>query len=183
MISDFRKRKFLAFFHHLDLDNDHLITAKDFNRYAEIVKEKRGFADDDPKLAGIVRATDAWWADMKNRVGGGSDRITEEQWLQFLEQLGDHIKANGAPPPWAADVCTGIHKVLDLTGKGAVNADEYSLWLEAIGSKADAAEVFRKLDLNADGVVDISEMLQLFGQFVLSEDPSEPGNYIMTGVF
>jgi Ca2+-binding EF-hand superfamily protein len=181
MISDFRKRKFLALFHHLDLDADSFITTKDFSRYASIVKEKRGFADDEPKLASLVRATDAWWADIKERVGGGADRITEEQWLQSLEQLGDQIKANGAPPPWAVDLCMNIHRVLDLTGKGTVNREEYSLWLEAIGSKADAAEVFRKIDLNGDGVVDSSEMMLLFAQFILSEDPSEPGNYIMTG--
>lgn len=181
MLSEFRKRKFTAFFHHLDIDGDHAITAADFNRYAEVIKAKRGWRDDEPMLAQVVAATSAWWADMAKRFQ--TDRVSAAQWLEFNDALSEHIKTQGEPPQWAVDMCMGIHKVLDLNGNGTVCGDEYALWLEAIGSKANAAEVFKKLDLNQDGVVDISEMMLLFAQFLLSEDPADPGNYIMTGTF
>ena len=102
---------------------------------------------------------------------------------QVGEALGKEVAGSGSPPGWAVDLCVRTHQALDLNGNGTVNHDEYAVWLRAIGSTADSAEVFTRLDLNGDGVVSLPEMIGLFAQFALSEDPAEPGNYLMTGTF
>lgn len=181
MLSEFRKRKFLNLFRHLDVDNNHIIDTEDFTRYVATMKEKRKWSDDEPKLARLIATTDAWWADMQRRVGDGGDQIAKRQWLQFFEQLGEEMAGGGDPPQWARDLCLETHRILDLEGDGTINLEEYTFWLECIGSSAEPEEAFRKLDFNGDGVIDVSEMVQLFTQYVTSDDPADPGNYIMTG--
>ena len=54
-------------------------------------------------------------------------------------------------------------------------------YLKALGSRVDPGEAFRRLDLDRDGNIDIGEMEQLYMQYVISDNPGEPGNYLVTG--
>lgn len=182
MLSPFRKRKFEALFDHLDLNGDGKIDLTDFTRYAERMKAERGWAADDPKVTQLVSGSRRWWEQMLAGVGGKDNVISRNEFLAFWEWVGQQAVAAGAPPPWIVEMCANTHRALDRNGNGTVDATEYALWLRAIGSKASAADTFKKLDVNGDGVVKLDEMLMLFSQFVLSDDPADAGNYLMTGV-
>jgi len=183
MLSTFATRKFEALFDHLDLNDDQVIDTEDFRRYAARMQAERGWSDDEPKLTAMLSATHDWWTDMIKRAGGDDQKVTRQEWLSFWEAIGQEFATTKMPPPWALTLCQRTHQALDLNGDGTVNAEEYAAWLRAIGSKADPAAVFAKLDLNGDGVVNVVEMMGLFGQFAVSEDPADPGNYLMTGTF
>lgn len=184
MASDFRRRKYVAFFDHLDINRDGIIDRSDWDRYAQVIREEKGWSADEPQLEALIESTGAWWESMRKAFGVTDDQgLTLNHFVGFCNQIADELRAGGAPPQWAVDMCLQAHQVLDITGSGTVDADEYALWLRAIGSKADPAEVFGKLDLNGDGVVSRDEMMTLFGQFFVSEDPDDPGNYLMTGEF
>ena len=182
MLSPFRKRKFEALFNHLDINNDGVINLDDFTRYAERLRAERGWAADNPKVTRLVEGSRQWWTEMLSRIGRTDSVIARDEFVAFWDGVGKEAMAAGTPPAWVIDVCTNTHRALDLNGNGTVDQTEYGVWLRAIGSTANAADVFKRLDLNGDGVVRLNEMLQLFSQFVLSEDPAEPGNYLMTGV-
>ena len=182
MLSDFRRSRFLTFFRHMDLDGDGVITGEDFSRYAETIRAERGWDADAPRLAELRAATDEWWASLREMADSNdNDEVCEDEFLRFFEGMGAALAAGGSPPVWAMQVCAGIHGILDLTGSGTVTAEEYAAWLRAIRSQADPQEAFSRIDARGEGEVTLPELMVLFAQFILSEDPAEPGNYVMTG--
>ncbi|MCA9652896.1 MAG: hypothetical protein H6712_20765 [Myxococcales bacterium] len=180
--SEFCKRKYSALFEHLDNNRDGAIDVDDWHRHADFIQAETGWTADDPRLSSLLEATDAWWGAMQEAFGQtDGSRISKAQFLSFCDDLAEQLRAGGSPPEWAVEMCTRTHQMLDVSGNGVIDPDEYGLWLRAIGSKADPREVFLVLDLDSDGVVDRDEMLVLFRQFLVSEDPVDPGNYLMTG--
>jgi len=183
-ISEFRQRKYSALFAHLDNNDDGVIDETDWQRYAEVIRKEKDWSEDEPLLHSLTQAADGWWQAMRDVFGdAAASGISLEQFSDFCDQTAMAIADGAVPPHWAYDFCNSMHQTLDVSADGTVCADEYGLWLRAIGSKADAQDVFKKIDLNGDGVVDQDEMIELFKQFMCSEDPAEPGNYIMTGEF
>jgi Ca2+-binding EF-hand superfamily protein len=180
MLSPFRRRKFTTLFKLTDRNHDGRIDLADFTHYAHGIREERGWAADNPTVSGLVDGSTQWWREMVQRVGGDDKSISLDEFLAFWDHLGGEL-AKGAVPPWALNICTRIHQALDTSGNGTVNEHEYAVWLRSAGSKADPKTVFAKLDTNGDGVVNLSEMMALFAQFVLSDNPADPGNLLMTG--
>ena len=181
-LSDFRRHKFTTFFKHLDLDDDDAITGADFGRYADRIRAEKGWVEDSAELARLRATTDAWWRLMREHADDdGDDRIDLPEFLAFFEHVGQQTLQNGSPPEWAVELCVHTHALLDLDADGAVDAHDFSLWLRSVGASVDPADAFRRIDMNGDGVVTLPELLVLFGQFVLSENAEDPGNYVMTG--
>jgi Ca2+-binding EF-hand superfamily protein len=180
MLSPFRTRKFTTLFELTDRNKDGRIDLADFTHYAQGIREERGWAADSPAVSGLVDGSTQWWREMVQHVGGDDKSISLAEFLAFWDHLGREL-AKGAVPPWALDTCARIHQALDTSGNGTVNEREYGVWLRSAGSTADPKTVFAKLDTNGDGVVTLSEMMTLFAQFVLSDNPADPGNLLMTG--
>lgn len=184
MSSTFRQRKYAAFFDHLDNNDDGVVDRHDWDRYAEIIRAEKGWSAREPQLEALVESTTVWWESMRSAFGVTEDEgIGRVQFVAFCDRMAQELRAGGPPPQWAIDMCIRTHQMLDSTGTGTVDASEYAVWLRAIGSSADPEEVFAKLDLDGDGVVSRDEMVTLLGQFFISEDPAEPGNYLLTGTF
>jgi hypothetical protein len=181
MLSPFRKRKFELLFDHLDLNKDGAIDLTDFTVYAERLQSERGLAPDDATVKRLIDGSRQWWGEMVTRAGGEDKSVSRPEFLAFWEWIGSESMKVGGPPPWVAELCRNIFGALDFKGNGKVDASGYAIWLRAIGSNANASEAFKKLDLNGDGAVTADEMLRLFAQFVLSENPADPGNYLLTG--
>jgi len=181
MLSEFRRKKFSVWFHHLDLDDDLQITEADFIRYAEALASLTDGGAEDPVVTELVQATTKFWLELLDHAANDDGRVSLEEGLNFFEDMGQRMSARGAPPQWAMNMVQAIHHLLAPDEGGVVRSDRYALWLRAIGSEVDPAEAFGRLDLTRSGGITRTEMAILFGQYLLSEDPAAPGNYLMTG--
>lgn len=181
-ISPFRQNKFLVFFRYLDIDGDGAITSADFSRYLDWMQTANNWGPDAEQLAPLKAATDQWWRALQEQADANDDGlITSAEFVGFFAELGAQIARTGAVPAWAMQLCVGMHRLLDLDGDGTVCAQEYALWLTALSVDVDPVEAFARIDVSGNGVITLPELVVLFSQFVLSDDPADPGNYLMTG--
>lgn len=182
MTTQYQTDKYDRYFKLLDTDRSNEIDWNDFTKAALFIRDDRGWSDDHAGYKSLVDAMQTYWDELCKRVDlDGNKNIDRFEWQQFHAKLGDEISQQGKVPTWAVDMMQGIYRVLDSDADGSISADEYALWLRALGSSADAEAAFKRLDLNGDGELEINEVEKLYSQWVLSDDPAEPGNVLVTG--
>jgi Ca2+-binding EF-hand superfamily protein len=182
MLTDYQKTKFDTYFRHLDRDGSGAVAWEDFEVVLENIRASRGWSADEVRYRRLAEAQRDYWQKIAERVDqDGDGRVSLAEFNAFHESVGRDIREQGRPPAWALALVHAYHRVLDTTGNGSIDRDEYGIYLRALGSRVDAAEAFRRLDLDHDGSIDIAEMEQLYTQYIISDNPGEPGNYLMTG--
>jgi Ca2+-binding EF-hand superfamily protein len=70
-----------------------------------------------------------------------------------------------------------IHcRLFDTDQDQRLSLQDYTIWLTAWGITSDAERHFRHLDLDGDGYLHQSEIVEYLRQFHFSNDPEAPGN-------
>lgn len=174
--------KYERYFKLLDTDGNGAIEWEDLTHTARVIRDDRGWNDEHPGYQNLLKALKTFWDELRQRVDtDGDGRVDHTEWQQFYAHLGAEIDRLGKVPAWAMNVVHGYHRVLDTDADGSISPAEYALWLRALGSKVNAAAAFERLDLNGDKQLEIDEMEELYSQWVMSNDPADPGNVLVTG--
>ncbi|WNG53965.1 hypothetical protein F0U59_03515 [Archangium gephyra] len=167
-----QERKFLSFFNHLDADKDGVLSWNDILRPAEKARVELGWTKTSPKYTTVMQFMRAGWdACLKTSDLDHNGTITYKEYVAFFFRSAVESVVSGKPPSWAM-----------VTGDG-ITPSEHAIYLRSIGSTADAKSVFAKLDINKNGKISIDELHLLLWQWMGSNDPDSPGNYLMTGKF
>jgi len=167
-----QERKFLSLFNHLDVDKDGALNWNDFLRPAEVARQALGWAKTDPKYTTTMQFMRAAWdACLKSNDLDKNGTISYREYVAFFFKSAIESMMSGKPPSWAM-----------LPGDG-ITPNDYAIYLRAIGSDADPRAVFAKLDVNKNGKIEMDELYTLMWQWMGSNDPTSPGNYLMTGKF
>ncbi len=182
MLTDYQKTKFDTYFRHLDRDGSGAVEWEDFEAVIENIRAAKGWSTDEARYQSLLSAQRDYWQKITERVDkDGDGKVSLLEFNAFHESVGRDIKEQGEPPAWAVALVRAFHRVLDTTGDGTIDQSEYGVYLRALGSRVDPGEAFRRLDLDGDGNIDIGEMEQLYTQYIISDNPGEPGNYLVTG--
>lgn len=182
MLTDYQKTKFDTYFRHLDRDGSGAVEWKDFEVVIENLRSAKGWSADEERYKRLVEVQRDYWQKIAERVDkDGDGKVSPAEFNDFHESVGREIKEQGRAPAWAVALVQAYHRVLDTTGDGTIDQSEYGAYLKALGSRVDPGEAFRRLDLDRDGNIDIEEMEQLYAQYITSDNPGEPGNYLVTG--
>lgn len=67
-------------------------------------------------------------------------------------------------------------QLFDLDRDQRLSRQDYTTWVTAWGITTDAADNFRRLDLDGDGYLQQCEIVEYLRQFYFSNDPEAPGN-------
>ncbi len=173
-----RHALFLAF----DRNHTGALDWEDFHHAAEVIRDERLYHDDHPRYVALLGAMREWWDELSRRVDrDGDGRVTAAEWTQFFASLADEVRALGRAPLWALGFLQALFAVLDADGGDSITAEEYGLWLRAVGSPHDADAAFARLDTDGDGTVDFDELEGLFTQWLLDEDDASPGASLFLG--
>ncbi|WP_257446689.1 EF-hand domain-containing protein [Archangium lipolyticum] len=178
------ERKLKAFFSLLDSDKNGVLKWNDILRPAERARQELGWTKEDTRFVKLVQELRAGWdrvLQVQDLDHNGS--ISYDEYVRFVFRMGLEWTANGALPAWAVELSNNFQRALDLNSDGTYTANEYAIYLRAIGSDADAKSAFAKLDLNKNGKLTYDEVLVLAKQYATSTDPSAPGNYLLTGKY
>lgn len=182
MTTHYQQDKYDRYFKLLDTDRSNAIDWNDFSKAARFIRDDRGWDDEHPRYKELLDALQTHWSELRERVDiDGDGTVDRFEWQQFHAKLADEINELGKVPAWALNSMHGFHRMLDSDKDGSISAEEYALWLRALGSEADAAAAFERLDLSGDGQLELDEIETLYSQWVLSDDPGDPGNVLVTG--
>lgn len=177
----FCQAKILDWFHHLDHNHDGTLERGDLDAIAESVIAKGAWKADTPQAAHLRETHHELWAEMWSHMDEDCDgTVSRDEFVGFWKGLGQDVKRRGLPP-WAWRLVRSTFAAYDHDGDGRITGEEYALYLQAIGSDADAAAAFAQLDLDGNGHLDLDELKLLFGEWLTAEEVASPGNVLMTG--
>lgn len=175
MLSEFQKRKFTAFFRQLDDNGSGHVEFSDFSGHTFLIKEKQGWADDNPLFTNLMNAKHRFWQEIQSRVDTDrDDMLSLEEWLDFWEKLVTEISTTGITPDWVSQILISMFQAFEIDGDGAIGLEEYNLYFQSLRVKQDPKQIFDKLDTNGDGKIDIEEFRDIMSQWILTNDPNDP---------
>lgn len=182
MLSDFQKRKFTSFFRQLDDNGNGTLEFDDFTAHARFIKRYKGWEDDNENFTRLIDAKRKFWDELVHQVDLNNDNeVSRDEWISFFEKIIAETKKTGKAPEWLTRIFTTLFLSLDLDGDRKIRVDEYGLYLKSIRVGEDPEKVFNLVDSDGNGIIDLDELEDIFTQWVLSDNPDDPGNYFLMG--
>jgi len=172
MLTDLQKRKLTRMFNAYDADHNGYLEFADFEAQFNNLAQMHELAADSAEYNELQSAYRAAW-DQISRFGDADHdgRVLLDEWLaygsdvvqspdMFENGLGAVAKLNG--------------KLLDHDGDGLISLEEFATFRATLDT--ERAAIFKRFDLDGDGYISADELVELFRQFFLSDDPNALGN-------
>lgn len=182
-------RKFTTLFNAYDYSKNQYLTRDDCLTFAQRVSTVFGWEKQDPnvhetRLAVLEHSREQLF----NRLLDASDRDHDNQvslaeYLAWFKRQAMECKNMGRAAPWIKQSSKEIWQLFDADGTGSIDLSEYGKMLAVMGSSADPASVFAKLDQDGDGKLTLPDVERLLLEFICSDDPDAPGNLFYCGRF
>jgi Ca2+-binding EF-hand superfamily protein len=181
-MDSFRERKYLDWFRCLDADNNGLLERVDFEHSAQHIARALGWASDAPALKRLRAAQDDYWTGLLAHSDTAlPNAMRAAEFASFCDKVCAQIATEGLIPPFVMELALSYHRALDLDGDGQIDQAEYAAYLASIGSDADPAAAFARLDGASSGTVTFEQMAGLLLGWITADGPDHPGNYLATG--
>ncbi|ANB04357.1 calcium sensor EFh [Streptomyces ambofaciens] len=180
MASEFQRIKLHAMFDAFDVNDDGYLQEEDFHalaaRWGRLPRVQA-----DAELTERVRSVMlGWWQQLAAAVDTDEDgRIDMDDLLAMVDRLGALREAVTA----TADT---VFDAVDEDADGHISRREHQRLIDVWhGREIAVGTTFDVLDRDADGRLTRAEFAELWVQFWISDDPTEPGNYMcgpLTGI-
>ena len=113
-----------------------------------------------------------WWAAVAQTDQDGDGRVTIEELMLLVDQLG----SMGEEVAATADA---MFDAIDENGDGQIALEEHKQVVRAWkGSDEGVEDVFPQLDLNGDGHLSRDEFRELWSGFWRGDDPDSPSQWV-----
>lgn len=173
MLSDLKRRKFTAWFNLYDVDKTGYIERGDLEQVSRNLARLHGYGEDSQYFQTYIQI----WEGMRQQADVDTDeRIGLEEFLQAQEALTSN-------PDIATHAALAMSEqqiqMLDRDGDGKLGESEVVAQTLAHNQTEEYGKViFRHLDRNGNGAVSKEELMQAVEEFLFSEDPDAPGNWL-----
>lgn len=180
MLSELQQRKFTRLFRLYDLDKDGVLRQADFEQFA--VNIARAGSPNAP--ADCQQQLRAMYAQQWRQVQQFADVNRDEmvslaEWLQHHDAL---VSAPGLADELPKGLLNGFYALWDVIDPGAgrvTTAHRYQMFFAGFNEDpASAAAVFKRLDLDGDGVLDEAEVTRRMVEY-FGDDPHAAGNWLV----
>ncbi len=175
MLNPIRERKLSHLFQILDRNHDGILTREDFEQVIDEITNIREWKWGTSEYEELH----FFWMGFCNRLEVWADRngdgkITEPEWLWYLEQMLDRFEAS-----YIEQAFINISlKVMDFSQDNQVSRDEFTKFYQVYEIDTEEAhQAFLHLDLNKNGYLTKDELTILLNEFFYSENPQSPGNW------
>lgn len=177
MLSEFRRLKLLYLFHSfLDHNCSGNIDKEDFELAVENIAKLRGWSPDDEKYKETQNALlNIWQALIKEADANQDGQISIDEWFAMWQE---YTKNPSKPLEWQDLYCKFIFDLQDDSGDGSIDVEEFSNVLQSFGLLKEDSEVAFEFMSRGRKTISWKEFQELWKEYIVSENPSDPGNYI-----
>jgi Ca2+-binding EF-hand superfamily protein len=176
MLTTLQTRKLTRAFHLFDLDQSGMMDRQDCELVVQATTQVMGYAPGSPEYITYHAEYMAGWdALLVLADSDGDQRLTA---TEFCTAFG---KLMAQPEQFNAVVLGFVKTAItlwDSNQDGKVSEQEYKNYLLTIQvTEAEAADAFRRLDLDRDGYLSREEIFQNMKEYYFTDDPNAPGNW------
>jgi hypothetical protein len=174
MLTDVQKKKLRHLFGVMDSNRDGRVEWADYERIAKNIADTRGYGPGSDGYGELMGQYKYGWEQAAPFADGSGMDLNK--WLEYNDAL---LGTPGIYDTLVRPAAAMIFDAFDLDGDQKVSVDEWREFFRCYSvDPAEADNCFGKYDLNGDGYVSRSELVDLVGQFYLSSDPDAPGNLL-----
>lgn len=174
MLTDIQKQKLKHLFTVMDNDDNGSVEWDDFERIADNIASTRGYAPGSEEYEALMGQFRYGWEQSQPFFEGSG--MNEEQFLASYDAI---LSTPGVYDTLVRPSAGMIFDIFDTDEDHKVSVEEWREFFRCYSIDPDEADrCFDKYDLNGDGHVSRSELVDLVGQFYLSSDPEAPGNFL-----
>lgn len=157
-----------------------MLQFNDFSEMAEQVREKLGLemgGREHKKIAD--KATKLFHQLLADISPAEHQSISRDEWLSYFEsRLGGRFK-NIAVNTYKELIFRYMFDFFDYNHDGFITKNEYKMFFEIFGADEQYLDkCFHQLDKNGDQKISRYEILAAIEEFLISSDPTDPGNWI-----
>ena len=179
MLTPFQEKKQRHYFKLLDYDRNNFIERDDFQAIAENLCIIQGIELDTIAYRQIEEASEKLWMDVREYIDSNrDDRCSMEEWLKFADEQivnCDEVWYNN----YINAVVVGLFNLFDANNDGLLSDLEYlDIFVSFRIEVRYAARCFTKLDINNDGYINKEELVKAVSEFLRSDNPDDPGNWL-----
>lgn len=180
MLTELQRRKFKRLFEVDDEEKHGFVDRNTYIRLTNRFAEKVGWTTNSPEYITLNKKWMYFWDLMEANGDLNKDqKLSEDEFLLGMDFIVNKMKDG------YENVLTQVPYLLfrihDTNGDGVITFEEYNSFLNMIHSGLDEdtiKQLFMKIDLNGDKVINIDEFEKVVYQFFYSNDINEPGNYL-----
>lgn len=177
MLSEFRKMKLLYLFHSFfDHNSSGNIDKSDFDTALENIAKLRGWSPSDEKYKETQKALINIWDSLVKAADANQDgQVSIEEWLEMWQE---YAKNPSKALEWQNLYCKFIFDLQDDGGDGSIDVEEFSNVLQSFGLLKEDSVVAFEFMSRGKKTITWKEFQELWKEYFVSENPSDPGNYI-----
>ncbi|KAB0802083.1 hypothetical protein PPYR_04269 [Photinus pyralis] len=176
-MADFRKKKLLYVFNiFFDVNQSGTIDGKDFELAIEKVCVLRGWKSGTPEYRKTHDSLIQIWDGLRKKADSNNDgQVSVEEWYQMWD---DFAKTPDKPLDWQTQYLKFMFNLEDSSGDGAIDVEEFTGVCSCYGVDASECRIAFQKMCAGEPQVTYDQFKKLWNQFFISENPSDPGNFI-----
>lgn len=178
MVSDVAAEKHGQTFDFLDVDQDGYLRRADFEAIA--ARLSNAASNSDTQI--VLKAYLTFWENLARHLRVPDDgQISRDEYIKGLEAI-----AKSSPTGFddaIAQMPRAILALYDGDRDGKLSSKEFLAMQAALGVPEGRARIgLLAIDRNADGFITAEDLMNACREFVLSDDPHAPGNWLFGGL-
>lgn len=181
MLTDLQKRKLMKLFCMYDAKNLGVLKFADFEALAQRLAELRGWK---PDTAAFEQALTQYVLLQWNRMRAliqeklnhlHTNHISLDEWLAYY----DIVLSDKAYEKELMLLPEAIFNVVDVDESGNLDKEEWANLFRVYNIPVIyVEETFNRIDTDGDGVLSKNEVVAMLQDFLYSNDPNNPGNFM-----